>query len=204
MKIALLSSVLALSMVSYACKDDDSNDGQTIENIPNQLAGDYRVACSQNSVLGLTSTVRDLSFSSVGDFDKKETYYADDACGEAPALTYRVVGTVAALGDLPSNPTLDLINFTVAEAYITPGTQALVDTLNTTNFCGQKDWALNTEKSIADLECNDFTIAKGAVIEDVYEDRDGTLYFGKKFALLLNETGERPTEVDLDLPYAKR
>ena len=80
----------------------------------------------------------------------------------------------------------------------------MVDTLNTTSFCGKKDWAISVETSIAELKCNAFTIAKGEVIQDVYDDRDGTLFFGKKFALLLNGTGERPTEVDAELPYKKQ
>lgn len=204
MKKILATSLLALGLFTNACKDDDNNDGQTIENIPNQLAGDYKTGCTQNSALGLTSSTRELSFSSVGDFDKKEVYFSDDACAESAALTYKVVGTVSNQGKLPSNEELDMINFTVAEAYITPGTQALVDTLNTTSFCGKKDWALNVEASIAELNCNDFTIQKGQVIQDVYDDRDGTLFFGKKFALLLNETGDRPSEIDEDLPYNKQ
>ncbi len=203
MKFVIASSLLALGLTSFACKDDN-NDGQTVENIPNQLAGSYKAQCAQNSVLGLTSTARDISFSSVGDFDKKEVYFTDSSCGGSAALTYRVVGTVASVGKLPENNELDMINFTIGDAYITPGTQALVDTLNATSFCGKKDWALNAEAKISDAKCNDFTITKGEVIQDVYEERDGTLYFGKKFALLLNETGDRPTEVDMDLPYAKQ
>ena len=203
MKFAMASSVLAFGLLNFACSDD-SNDGQTIENIPNQLAGDYKTACTKNSALGLTSSIRELSFSSVGDFDKKEVYFAKGDCSEAPALTYKVVGTASNQGKLPENQELDLINFTVAEAYLTPSTQFLVDTLNTTSFCGKKDWAVNVEASIADLSCNDFTISRGEVIQDVYDDRDGTLFFGKKFALLLNQTDERPTEVDLELPYNKQ
>lgn len=207
MKVAFASSILALGLFGYACGDssDDKNDGQTVENIPNQLAGDYKTACTANSdLLGLGSSTRELSFSSVGDFDKKEVYFSGESCSEAPGLTYRVVGTVSNQGKLPENPELDLINFTIAEAYLTPGTQTLVDTMNNTSFCGKKDWALNTEASIASLNCNDFTIKKGDVVQDVYDDRDGTLYFGKKFALLLKQTGDRPTEVDLDLPYNKQ
>jgi hypothetical protein len=204
MKLAVASSILALALTGFACKDDDKNDGQTIENIPNQLSGAYKTACTENSALGLTSSTRSLDFSSVGDFDRKEVYFSNDSCTGTAGLTYRVVGTVSVPGALPENTQLDIINFQIGEAYITPGTQALVDTLNATSFCGAKDWALNVEKSIADLQCNDFAIKKGEVIQDVYDDRDGTLYFGKKFALLLNEDDARPTEVDLDLPYNKQ
>ncbi|RYZ89912.1 MAG: hypothetical protein EOP04_05510 [Proteobacteria bacterium] len=204
MKLAIASSILALGLVSFACKDDDDNDGQTIENIPNQLSGDYKTACTENSALGLTSSTRELSFSSVGDFDRKEVYFTNDNCTDVAGLTYRVVGTASVPGKLPENVELDVINFQIGEAYITPGNQALTDTLNATSFCGVKDWALNVEKSIADLQCNDFAIKKGEVIQDVYDDRDGTLFFGKKFALLLNEDDARPTEVDLSLPYNKQ
>ncbi|RYZ87011.1 MAG: hypothetical protein EOP04_12690 [Proteobacteria bacterium] len=203
MKIALLSSVLALGLLSGACSDDD-DDKNPADQIPNQLAGLYKTDCSQNGVLGLTSTAREIDLTAIGGFDRKEMYYGGDACTDAVALTYRVTGTVQSQGALPENTQLDLINFSVSEAYITPGTDALVTTLNTTKFCGKSDWAIGQEVTIGGLDCNGFTIRKGDVIPEVYEDVDGTLYFGKKFALLLNQTGERPTEVDMDLPYHKQ
>lgn len=204
MKTAIVSSVLALGLFSVACGKDDNNDGQTVENIPTQLAGTYKTDCTQNSVLGLTSTDRQLDFSAVGDFDRTEIYYTGDACGSAPALTYKVSGTVQEQGKLPSDQTLDMLNFAVSNASIIPGTDALVATMNTTRFCGKTDWALNTEVSIDSLDCSGFTIKKGDVIQDVYDDREGTLYFGKKFALLLKETGDRPTEIDEDVAYHKQ
>lgn len=204
MKLAIASSMIAISLLSFACKDDDNNDGQTIEEIPNQLAGTYKTDCTANGVLDLSSTNRTLEFSSVGDFDKQEVYYAGDSCADAPALTYKVKGTVQAKGALPENAELDMLNFSVNTALLTPGTQAIVTTLNATNFCGKKDWAVGLEVSIDSLDCDGFTIKKGDVISDVYDDKDGTLYFGKTFALLLNQTGDRPTEVDLDVPYHKQ
>lgn len=203
MKTAFASSIVSLVLLASAC-GDDNNDGQTIENIPTQLAGSYKTDCTANSVLGLSSTNRRISFSSVGDFDKTETYYAGSACADAPALTYKVSGTVQEQGKLPANTELDMLNFAVSSASIIPGTEALVTTLNTTKFCGKTDWALNSEVSIDSLDCSGFSIKKGDVIQDVYDDRDGTLYFGKAFALLLNETATRPTEIDEDIPYHKQ
>jgi len=194
-----------MGLLSGACgKDDDDKDGQTIDQIPTELAGTYKSDCVANGVLGLSSTSRELSFSAVGDFDKKETYFSGDACAEAPSLTYKVNGTAQAVGKLPSDPSLEMLNFAVNDAYLTPGTEAIVNTMNTTRFCGKNDWAIGTEVSIAALDCSGFTIKKGDTINDVYDDRDGTLYFGKTFALLLKQTGERPTEVDTEVPYHKQ
>lgn len=204
MKTALVSSVLAFGLLSVACGKDNKNDGQTIENIPTQLAGTYKTDCTQNSVLGLTSTDRTLSFSSVGDFDRTEVYHTGSACDSAPALTYKVHGTVQEQGKLPSDQTLDMLNFAVSSASLVPGTDALVKTMNVTKFCGKADWALNTEVAIDSLDCSGFTIKKGDVIQDVYDNRDGTLFFGKKFALLLKETGARPSTVDTNVPYHKQ
>ena len=203
MKTAIVSSVLALGLLSVAC-GKDNNNGQTIENIPSQLAGTYKTDCTKNSLLGLTSTDRQLSFSRVGDFDRTEVYYSGAACDSAPALTYKVSGTVQEQGKLPADKTLDMLNFAVSKASITPGTDALVTAMNTTRFCGKADWAINTEAQIDSVDCSGFTIKKGDVIQDVYDNRDGTLYFGKKFALLLKETGDRPTTVDADIPYHKQ
>lgn len=204
MKNFTLPAFVALSLLSFACgKDDDNNDGQTIEEIPTQFAGTFRTDCLPNSQLNLSHATRELKISNVGDFDKKEVYYSD-ACASAPSLVYKVVGTVQNKGKLPEDQTLDMLNFSVNEAYITAGSEDVVNVLNTTRFCGKNDWVLNQETSIAGLNCQNFAISKGEVIQDVVEDQDGTLYFGKKFALLLNETGERPTEVDMDVPYHKQ
>jgi hypothetical protein len=204
MKLALASSMLAIGLLSFACDKDDDNDGQTIEEIPNQLAGTYKTDCTANGVLELSSSNRSIDFSSVGDFDKQEIYYAGDSCTDAPALTYKVKGTVQDKGTLPENGELNMLNFSVNTAVLTPGTQALVNTMNTLKFCGKTDWAVGAESNIESLDCDGFTIKKGDVISDVYDDKDGTLYFGKTFALLLKQTGERPTEVDLDTPYHKQ
>lgn len=198
------ASFVALSLLAFACgDDDDKNDGQTIEEIPDQFTGTFRTDCLPTTFFEQSHATRELHISMLGDFDKKEVYFAD-ACESAPALVYKVVGTVAEKGKLPEDERLDMINFSVNDAYITAGNQSVVNFLNTTNFCGKSNWVLNQETSIAGLNCRDFAIEKGEVIEDVVEDIDGTLYFGKTFALLLNETGERPTEVDMDVPYHKK
>ncbi|MBC7660073.1 MAG: hypothetical protein H7249_10220 [Chitinophagaceae bacterium] len=203
MKTAIVSSLLSLGLLAGAC-GKSKDDNKTIQQIPNQLAGTYKTDCSKQGVMGLGSALRQVNFTAVGDFDRKETYFAGNSCTETTALTYRTTGTVQSVGSLPSDSTLDMLNFTVSDTYITPGTDALVKTLNTTKFCGKTDWALNQEAQVSALSCENFTIKKGDVIQDVYDDRSGTLYFGKKFALLLNNSGARPTSVDLDTPYHKQ
>ncbi len=204
MKTAIFTSVLSLGMLVAACGKDNKNDGQTIEEIPTALAGTYNTDCTKNGVLGLSSTDRELAFSRLGDFDKKEVYYSGSECADAPSLTYKVKGTAQDKGKNPADQTLELLNFSVNDAFLTPGTEAIVTTMNASSFCGKKDWVIGQEVSIGGLDCNGFTIKKGDVIPEIYDDRDGTLFFGKSFALLLKQTGERPTQVDESIPYHKK
>jgi len=198
------ASLIALSLlVLPACGKDDNNDNNAVEEIPTNYVGLYKTDCVANTVLDLSHTIRTVDMRANGGFTRTEQYYSDDNCQQG-ALALRVEGTVQEKGDLPEDPKLDMLNFSVSEVYIKVGTDGLRNTLNATKFCGITDWATNQERDVSGKDCNGFTIKKGDVVQEVVDDRDGTLYFGNNFALLLNRTDDRPTAIDDKIPYHKQ
>jgi hypothetical protein len=199
------ASLIALSLlVLPACgdKDDDNNDN-VIEEIPTNYVGLYKTDCIANSVLDLSHTIRTVDIQADGGFSRTEEYFGSDNCQDS-GLKLRVDGTVQEKGDLPENPELDMLNFSVSDVFITVNSDALRATLNTTKFCGISDWAVGQEREVSGADCRGFTIKKGDVVQEVVDDRDGTLYFGNNFALLLNKTDDRPTAIDEKVPYHKQ
>lgn len=199
------ASLIALSLlVLPACgDDDDDNNDNVVEEIPTNYVGLYKTDCIANTVLDLSHTVRTVDIQADGGFTRGEEYFSDDNCQQS-ALQLRVGGTVQEKGDLPEDPKLDMLNFSVSDVYIKVNSEALKDTLNSTNFCGFSDWTVGQERDVSGADCSGFTIKKGDVIQEVVDDREGTLYFGNNFALLLNKTDDRPTAIDEKIPYHKQ
>jgi hypothetical protein len=197
------ASLIALSLlVLPACgKDDDDNNA--IVEIPSNYIGLYKTDCVANTALDMTHTIRTVDMRANGGFTRREEYFTDGACQKG-GLALRVEGTVQEKGDLPEDPKLDMLNFSVSDVYITVNNEALKNTLNTTRFCGISDWAVGKERDVSGADCRGFTIKRGDVIQEVVDDRDGTLYFGNNFALLLNNTNDRPTAIDEKVPYHKQ
>ncbi len=197
------ASLIALSLlVLPACGDNDDNDDNAIEEIPTNYIGLYKTDCIANTVLDLSHTIRTVDMQADGGFARSEEYFSD-AC-QTSALQLRVEGTVQEKGDLPENPQLDMLNFSVSEVYIKVNTDLLKNTLNTTKFCGISDWAVGQERDVSGADCRGFTIKKGDVVQEVVDDREGTLYFGNNFALLLNKTDDRPNAIDEKIPFHKQ
>lgn len=197
-------SLIALSLLILpACGDNDDNDNNAVEEIPTNYLGLYKTDCVASTVLGLSHTIRTVDLQADGGFSRGEAYFSDDKCQQS-ALELRVEGTAQEKGDLPENPELDMLNFSVSEVYIKVNNEVLQTTLNTTSFCGFTDWAVGQERDVSGADCRGFTIKKGDVIQEVVDDREGTLYFANSFALLLNKTDDRPLAIDDKIPYHKQ
>ncbi|WP_141733456.1 hypothetical protein [Oligoflexus tunisiensis] len=200
------ASLIALSLLILpACgdNDDDDKNDNVVEEIPTNYIGLYKTDCIASTALDLSHSIRTVDIQADGGFSRTEEYFGDEACQDS-GLALRVDGTVQEKGDLPENPQLDMLNFSVNDVYITVNSDTLKDVLNTTRFCGITDWAVGQERNVAGADCRGFAIKKGDVIQEVVDDREGTLYFGKNFALLLNQTSDRPTEIDDEVPYHKQ
>lgn len=202
-----LATILALPLALAACKDDNDDTtetGKKLETTPEELRGTWLSGCVKTTVLGLTSTQREYILNAIGDFDRKERYFSDANCQNLVA-TYKVIGTVEAKGQNPDKPEIDMLNFTINNAYLTLNADNITGVLNTTRLCGKADWAVGAETEVTNADCQGSTVKKGEVQFDSYDVRDGQLYLGQKFLFLAKENAnDRPTQLATDVPYAKQ
>jgi hypothetical protein len=197
---------MVLPWMLSACKKDEmtSETGRKLESTPAALRGTWQSDCVPTTTLNMVSSQREYVFNSIGDFDRLERYYSDPQCRTLTA-TYKVVGTVEIKGPYPEKTELDMINFTVNEAYLTVTSEAVLQQLNAMRFCGRSDWRLNEDVHVTNAECEGSKVQKGGVQFDSFDIRDGKLYLGQKLMFLgKDDASERPTELDLRAPYAKK
>jgi hypothetical protein len=173
------------------------------------LANAWQSACTPATAapateLGMSNSRRTVALTSTGTFEKTENFFAK-GCDESAALTYKVNGTYAMLGENPSNTTVKNIDFTVDSASISVSDAATAEKMNAAGFCGISDWKVDTATDITGKDCKGFTVAKGDVLMDVYKiENDNTLYFGRQFNFAATEdTKTRPESVSEAAPYTK-
>lgn len=199
-------ATLVFPLVLLGCKKDEktSETGKKLENTPADLRGTWQSACLGTTTLNMVSSQRVYVFNAIGDFDRLERYFSDANCQNLVA-TYKVIGTVEVKGSNPDKPDVDMINFTVNEAYMTVKSESVLEQLNAMKFCGRSDWRLNEDVHVTNAECEGSKVQKGGVQFDSYDIRDGQLYLGQKLMFLgKDNASDRPTELDTKAPYSKK
>lgn len=194
--------VIGLSVISCSIFKTDKKGKKAAQN-EISIAGNWKTPCIGSDVFGLTRTIREFNISSIGDFDKTESFYKDDACETVQAV-YTVSGTYDALGKDAENKGVEDINFTVNNAYLTVSSESMLGVLNGASMCGIADWSTGKKAEITGKSCGGVITAKGDVIFDVYSLRGEKLYFGQKFFFMSEDDADsRPKDVQTDVQYQK-
>jgi hypothetical protein len=91
--------------------------------------------------------------------------------------------------------TLEVVSFK-----LTPQSASFVSTLNTADYCGYSDWALNTAKDYTGKTCAStaYSVANTSV-QGLYNLVGNNLFLGT-----LNTTGSYPTQVSTAITYVKQ
>jgi hypothetical protein len=119
--------------------------------------------------------------------------------------TYKVIGTLETKGPNPDNPNLNMINFTVNEAFITVTNASIIEDLNQMKLCGRTAWQVAEPVHVTHASCEGSKVQKGGVQFDSYALRNGQLYFGGGSLFLAKDNAsERPSELDESVPYSRR
>ncbi|HET9241669.1 MAG TPA: hypothetical protein VFO10_30660 [Oligoflexus sp.] len=205
-RYAFMLPGLLLPLALLACKKDEktSETGRKLESTPAELRGTWQSGCMGTTTLNMASSQREYVFNAIGDFDRLERYYSDPNCQNL-AATYKVVGTVEVKGPNPEKTDLNMINFTVNEAYMTVKSDATLEQLNAMKFCGRSDWHVNEDVHVTNAECEGSKVQKGGVQFDSFKIRDGQLFMGQKLMFLgKDDASERPAELDMRAPYIRK
>ena len=91
--------------------------------------------------------------------------------------------------------TLEVVSFK-----LTPQSATTVSTVNTADFCGYSDWALNTAKDYSGITCDGTAYAAANTsTQGLYNLVGNNLFLGT-----LNTTGSYPTKVYTTITYVKQ
>lgn len=207
--IRFIAPVLALGLAFTACNDDDDDTtetGKAITATPEELDGRWLTGCLPSDVLEVTHTQREYIFNRIGDFDKVERFYNDDSCTE-PVAEYKVIGTVKTEGKATeaNDAEAEQINFSINEASFKVLSENALTLMNGLSLCGKSDWKLNEEVTVLDANCLGSTVRKGDVYFELYDVKEGQLYFGQNFVFLTKTSADaRPSSLNLEVPFAKQ
>lgn len=204
----LLSLLAALSL--GACGDGgDSPDSEAItQTTPLELRGRWKSSCSPSILPLFKNAQREYAFNALGDFDRYERFYSDAAC-ENLVAEHKIIGLASvpeAAEDLGASAPRP-IDFIVNDVSLKLSDVALVNRLNAEKLCGRTDWQAGEEVLLLDTsgDCFGPALRKGALISDIYDVREGQLYFGKSLLFLAPTAAEagRPKQLNTAVAFAK-
>lgn len=197
---ALIIVGCAASLVSCGRVWKGSSD-KKMQQQDSALAYKWKTDCVSSSALDLSHARRAIELSVLGNFEKDENFYSTDKC-EKSQITYKVLGTYAALAENPVNKEVKNINFTINKTLLVAHTDDAVKNLNKLKMCGIDTWKSGKEIDITNKSCAGITVKRGDVVADVYQIKNKALYFGQKFLFLAGgDVSSRPDKVAADVIY---
>ncbi len=178
--------------------------GQKADQVDQGLTGRWSTSCLERGFIFTNYQRDELSFSAVGDFEKKAVQHVDSGC-QTEALSKTVSGTYDELDAVDGIAGGKAINFTVRDVVITPHTDEATKNLNDSSTCGLTNWVIHKSTSVLGKNCGE-TFQDGAVIFDVYKLDQDTVWLGKSFLLFDDKDApeDRPTTLEQDRPYRKQ
>jgi hypothetical protein len=127
--------------------------------------------------------------------------YGDEGC-TAGLMSQTQTGAFA-IG-LPMDGTdATELDITIGAISITLHTDELVQSYNAKKFCGG-GWEKETQRTITRADCGGGESTEPDMVYEIFEARDGALYFGKKDAAHTGKSeSQRPETIDESRPFAK-
>ena len=190
----ILILIFSFTIISCAKKSDTSSTTTTTT----EIEGTCLTNCFQSGdyyrIHTITVTGTDVVV--------KYEWHTDSSCSTDYALwedTYDSlsIGDEVTFSDATKGHkfTLEVVSFK-----LTPQSASAVSTVNTANFCGYSDWALNTAKDYSGITCSGTAYAvANTSVQGLYNLVGNNLFLGT-----LNTTGSYPTEVYTTITYVKQ
>ena len=196
MKIFYIILILFFSFAIFSCakKSDTSSTTTTTT----EIEGTFLTNCFQS---GSYYNIQTITVTGT-DVVVKYEWHTDSSCSTDYALwedTYDSlsIGDEVTFSDATKGHkfTLEVVSFK-----LTPQSASTVSTVNTANFCGYSDWALNTAKDYSGITCDGTAYAvANTSVQGMYNLVGNNLFLGT-----LNTTGSYPTEVSTSITYVKQ
>ena len=190
----ILILIFSFTILSCAKKSSTSSTATTTT----ELEGTWVTNCYASGSSYYIQTV----IVSGTDISNKKEQHTDSSCSTDYVLwedTYDSlsIGDEVTFSDATKGHkfTLEVVSFK-----LTPQSASTVSTVNTADYCGYSDWALNTAKDYTGKNCisTAYAVANTSV-QGLYNLVGNNLFLGS-----LNTTGSYPTEVSTSITYVKQ
>lgn len=203
MRTSLLLATATILLSGCGIFETEKKAQKAIQ-IDESLTGRWSTNCFERGFIFTNYQRDELTFSAVGDFEKKAVQHVGADC-QTETISKTVSGTYDELDAVPGIEGGKAINFTVRDVVLTAHTAEAVKSLNDATTCGLNNWELNKPTSVLGKNCGE-TFQDGAVIFDVYKRDGDTVYLGQSFLLFDDKDApeDRPTTLELDRPYRKQ
>ena len=190
----ILILIFSLTIISCAKKSDTSSTTTPTTEVEGTWLTNCFLSGSYYRIHTITVTGTDVVV--------KYEWHTDSNCSTDYALwedTYDSlsIGDEVTFSDYTKGHkfTLEVVSFK-----FTPQSASAVSTVNTADFCGYSDWALNTAKDYTGKTCASTAYAvANTSVQGLYNLVGNNLFIGT-----LNTTGSYPTEVSTSITYVKQ
>ena len=190
----ILILIFSFTIISCAKKSDTSSTTTTTT----EVEGTFLTNCFQS---GSYYNIQTITVTGT-DVVVKYEWHTDSSCSTDYALwedTYDSlsIGDEVTFSDATKGHkfTLEVVSFK-----LTPQSASTVSSVNTADYCGYSDWALNTAKDYTGKTCASYAYAvANTSAQGLYNLVGNNLFIGT-----LNTTGSYPTEVSTSITYVKQ
>jgi hypothetical protein len=197
-----LGLVVALSLVllSTCQKGGGGDSGGGSSEDATALSGTWSTGCKADpSKAGVyyddTRTFDGTTFSTTF------ASFSDAAC--AAALVTQAQTGAFVIGVPMDGTDATELDITIGAISITLHTDALVQSYNAKQFCGG-GWEKEQIRTITRADCGAAASDDADMVYEIFEAKDGALYFGKKDSAHTGKTeAQRPETIDESRPFAK-
>ena len=191
----ILILFLSFTIISCAKKSDTSSTSTTTTT---EVEGTWVTSCFLSGGFYRINTITVTGT----DVVVKYEWHSDSSCSTDYALwedTYDSlsIGDEVTFSDATKGHkfTLEVVSFK-----LTPQSASTVSSVNTADYCGYSDWALNTAKDYTGKTCASTAYAvANTSVQGMYNLVGNNLFLGT-----LNTTGSYPTEVYTTITYVKQ
>ena len=191
----ILILIFSFTIISCAKKSDTSSTSTTTTT---EVEGTWVTSCFLSGGVYRINTITVTGT----DVVVKYEWHTDSSCSTDYLLWEDTFDSLSIGDEVTFSDATKGHNFTleVVSFKLTPQSASAVSTVNTANFCGYSDWALNTAKDYSGITCDGTAYAvANTSAQGLYNLVGNNLFLGS-----LNTTGSYPTEVSTSITYVKQ
>jgi hypothetical protein len=199
-KSVLLLASAGLLGFALGCSKDDKKSVENRVDYP-EVQHTWAAPCTSSKLLGASE--RSMYQFKGSDLIEAKEYYSDASC-QSPTIVEKYSGNFDYKGDSPTVPGTKEIQYTLANASVTPLNQAGVDFLShnlTGGLCGNTAWAVNQPVDLTNQSggtaCPLKDVpASGWLLTKV----DGSTFFTSEPT---RDANTKPSSIDTTKPYTQ-